>query len=107
VDGDLLEADPGDCDPASPADRDRYPVTWGALTHECAHAAHTGVRFPGEDRANWCQAARQLEESRSEACQVRRRPGDRRWLRASATSLILADFTAAGAPPASPREAGA
>src|ERR1700761_8569969 len=31
VDGDLLEPDPDDCDPAIPADRERYPVTWGAL----------------------------------------------------------------------------
>ena len=46
VDGDLLGADPADCDPASPADRERYPVTWGALIHECAHAAHTQVRLP-------------------------------------------------------------
>ena len=94
-------------DPASPADRERYPVTWGALIHECAHAAHTQVRLPHERRANWCQAARQLEESRIEAPQAARRPGDRRWLRATATKLILADFTAAGAEPASPREAGA
>jgi hypothetical protein len=107
VNGDLLEADPDDCDPAIPADRERYPVTWGALIHECAHAAHTGVRIPHERRANWCHAARQLEESRIEARQARRRPGDRRWLRACATKLILADFTAAGAEPASPREAGA
>ena len=48
VDGDLLEADPDDCDPAIPADRERYPVTWGALIHECAHAAHTQVRLPRE-----------------------------------------------------------
>ena len=107
VDGDLLEADPDDCDPAIPADRERYPVTWGALIHECAHAAHTQVRLPHERRANWCQAARQLEESRIEARQAGRRPADRRWLRACATKLILADFTAAGAEPASPREAGA
>ena len=107
VDGDLLEADPDDCDPAIPADRERYPVTWGALIHECAHAAHTQVRIPHERRANWCQAARQLEESRIEARQAGRRPGDCRWLRASATKLILADFTAAAAEPASPREAGA
>ena len=107
VDGDLLEADPDDCDPAIPADRERYPVTWGALVHECAHAAHTQVRLPGERRANWCQAARQLEESRIEARQAGRRPADRRYLRASATKLVLADFTAAAAEPASPREAGA
>src|SRR5690606_25341096 len=38
-------------------------------------------------------AALALEESRIEAAQIRRRPADRRWLRASATSLVLADFT--------------
>jgi hypothetical protein len=107
VNGDLLEADPGDCDPALPADRDRYPVTWGALVHECAHAAHTQVRLPHERRANWCQAARQLEESRIESRQAGRRPADRRYLRACAVKLILADFAAAGAEPASGREAGA
>jgi len=107
VDGDLLEADPDDCDPAIPGDRERYPVTWGALVHECAHAAHSQVRLPGGERANWCQAARQLEESRIEYCQAGRRPADRRYLRASATKLVLADFTAAAAEPASPREAGA
>ena len=106
VDGDLLEPDPDDCDPAIPADRDRYPVTWGALIHECAHAAHTQVRLPPQERANWCQAARQLEESRIEARQACRRPADRRYLRASATKLVLADFAAA-AEPAGPREAGA
>ena len=107
VDGDLLEPDPDDCDPAIPADRERYPVTWGALVHECAHAAHTQVRLPHERRANWCQAARQLEESRIEYRQAGRRPADRRYLRASATKLVLADFTAAAAETASPREAGA
>jgi hypothetical protein len=107
VDGDLLEPDPDDCDPAIPADRERYPVLWGALTHEGAHAAHTQVRIPHERRANWCGAARQLEESRIEYRQAGRRPADRRYLRASATKLVLADFTAAGADPASPREAGA
>ena len=48
VDGDLLEPDPDDCDPAIPGDRERYPVLWGALVHECAHAAHSQVRLPGE-----------------------------------------------------------
>jgi hypothetical protein len=106
VDGALLGASPGDCDPGSPADRERYPVTWGALVHECAHAAHTRAPIPAEGRANWCQAARQLEESRAEGRQVTRRPGDRRWLRATVTRLILGDFTAAGPAPGSPREAG-
>ena len=106
VDGKLLGADPDDCDPASPADRERYPVTWGALIHECAHAAHTSESLPMPRRANWCTAANELEESRIEARQASRRPGDRRWLRATASGLILADFTAAGADPGTPREAG-
>ena len=106
VDGKLLGADPDDCDPASPADRERYPVTWGALIHECAHAAHTSESLPMPQRANWCTAANELEESRIEARQASRRPGDRRWLRAMASRLILADFTAAGADPGTPREAG-
>ena len=106
VDGKLLGAAPATCDPASPADRERYPVTWGALIHECAHAAHTSDALPAPGRANWCKAANELEESRIEARQAGRRPGDRRWLRATASRLILDDFTAAGAEPASPREAG-
>jgi hypothetical protein len=39
VDGRLLTVAPATANPASPADRQRYPVTWGALVHECAHAA--------------------------------------------------------------------
>jgi hypothetical protein len=106
VDGRLLGTAPATCDPASPADRERYPVTWGALIHECAHAAHTSESLPMPHRANWCTAANELEESRIEARQAGRRPGDRRWIRAMASGLILADFTAAGADPGTPREAG-
>ncbi|HEY2261242.1 MAG TPA: VWA domain-containing protein [Streptosporangiaceae bacterium] len=106
VDGDSLGTSPAGCDPASPADRERYPVTWGALIHECAHAAHTSDTLPGPRRANWCTAANELEESRIEARQISRRPGDRRWLRAAATKIILDDFTSGGAAPGTPREAG-
>src|SRR5579859_2742246 len=106
VDGDLLGVSPATASPASPADRERYPVLWGALTHEGGHAAHSKVTPPPADRANWCQAAHMLEESRMEAAQVTRRPGDRRWLRATVSKLILGDFTAAGATPGTPREAG-
>ena len=97
---------PATANPASPADRERYPVTWGALIHECAHAAHTRWNPPPAEAAAWAEAARMLEESRIETAQTARRPADRRWLRETITSLILADFTAAGAAPASPREAG-
>jgi hypothetical protein len=106
VDGNLLGVDPATADPATPADRERYPVTWGALTHEGGHAAHSKVPPPPREAANWCQAAHMLEESRMEAAQVTRRPGDRRWLRATVSKLILDDFTAAGAAPATAREAG-
>jgi len=94
VDGNLLGVSPATARPASPADRERYPVLWGALTHEGGHAAHSKVCPPPAEKANWCQAAHLLEESRMEAAQVTRRPGDRRWLRATVSKLILDDFTA-------------
>ena len=78
----------------------------GRTVHECGHAAHSKVCPPPAGKANWCQAAHLLEESRMEAAQVTRRPGDRRWLRATVSKLILDDFTAAGAEPGTPREAG-
>jgi hypothetical protein len=106
VDGTLLGVSPATARPASPADRERYPVLWGALTHEGGHAAHTLACPPPPQMANWCEAAHMLEESRMEARQVTRRPGDRRWLRATVSQLILDDFTTAGAAPATPREAG-
>jgi hypothetical protein len=106
VDGGLLGVTPATANPASPADRERYPVLWGALTHEGGHAAHSKVCPPPAERANWCQAAHLLEESRMEAALLARRPGDRRWLRATVSKLILEDFTAAGAEPGTPREAG-
>jgi hypothetical protein len=106
VSGRLLGVAPASCDPASPADRERYPALWGATIHECAHVAHTSDALPSPDKANWCKAANELEESRIEARQASRRPGDRRWLRACATTIILDDFTAAGAAPGTPREAG-
>jgi len=106
VDGSLLGVPPATARPASPSDRERYPVLWGALTHEGGHAAHSKVAPPPAGAANWCQAACMLEESRMEAALLARRPCDRRWLRATVSKLILEDFTAAGAAPATPREAG-
>ncbi|MGI5206245.1 hypothetical protein ACQEU6_32315 [Spirillospora sp. CA-108201] len=100
LDGTHLRQDPATCDPSWPADRDRYPVLWGVLTHEAAHATHTRWSVPDGAPAAAADAAMALEESRIEAVQVRRRPADRRWLRASATSLILADFTTGPTAPA-------
>jgi VWA domain containing CoxE-like protein len=102
VDGTHLGVDPAIADPARPSDRERYPATWGALTHEAAHAAHSrwAAAIPATAAPAWAEAAILLEESRIEARQLRRRPGDRRWLRASATRFVLGDFPATpGAPP--------
>jgi len=106
VDGNCLGVDPATADPASPADRERYRATWGALIHECAHAAHTRWAPPPAATAAWAEAARMLEESRIEAAQTTRRPADRRWIRAAITDLVVQDFAAAAAPPASAQEAG-
>jgi hypothetical protein len=106
VDGTSLGVAPATADPARPTDRDRYPALWGATIHECAHAAHTRWTPPPAAQAAWAEAALQLEESRIEAAQLTRRPGDRRWLRACAQTLVVQDFTAAAAPPASNAEAG-
>jgi hypothetical protein len=106
VNGDHLPVDPATANPASPADRERYPALWGATMHECAHAAHSRWRAPEGTSAAWSAAATALEESRIEARQVRRRPGDRTWLRASTSQIVIRDFAAAATPPASPAEAG-
>jgi hypothetical protein len=105
VNGDHLGVDPATADPASPADRERYPVLWGATVHECAHAAHSRWRAPKGTDAAWSAAATALEESRIEARQVTRRPADRAWLRACTCQIVIGDFAAA-APPASAAEAG-
>ena len=101
-----LPVDPATADPASPADRERYPALWGATVHECAHAAHSRWRAPKGTSAAWSAAATALEESRIEARQVARRPADRAWLRACTSQIVIGDFAAAAAPPASAAEAG-
>jgi hypothetical protein len=106
VNGDHLPVDPATANPASPADRERYPALWGATVHECAHAAHSRWRAPEGTSAAWSAAATALEESRIEARQITRRPGDRTWLRASTCQIVIRDFAAAATPPASPAEAG-
>jgi len=97
LDGRHLGIDPATADPARPSDRDRYPTLWGVMTHEGAHAAHTRWTPPPAAAAAFADAALMLEESRIEAAQLARRPGDRHWLRASATKLILDDFAAPAA----------
>ncbi|MDX3663683.1 hypothetical protein PV646_40920 [Streptomyces sp. ID05-26A] len=94
VDGEHLGVDPATVDPADLSDRARYATTWGLLTHECGHAKHSVWEPPDGTPPAVLEAAMLLEEPRMEAAQVRRRPDDRHWLRASATNLILADTDA-------------
>ena len=103
LDGRHLGVDPATADPSRPSDRDRYPALWGVMTHEGAHAAHTRWTPPPATTAAFADAALMLEESRIEAAHLGRRPGDRHWLRASATRLILDDFAAS--PAATPWDA--
>ncbi|MFC7344933.1 hypothetical protein [Saccharopolyspora griseoalba] len=94
IDGDLLgDVDPATANPYRHADRRRYPVFWGALVHEAAHARHTQWRGQGAP-IGALQAAKLLEESRIEAQQILRRPEDREWLRASAGHIILSQAPA-------------
>lgn len=92
LDGAHLGADPRTCEPTRPADRDRYPVLWGLLVHEAAHADHTAWEAPAGSSHAAASAALLLEESRVEAAHLRRRAGDRRWLRAATRALILDDI---------------
>lgn len=98
-----LEIDAGLFDPLAPAtihptrvgDELRYPVAWGAFTHEAAHAAHSRWNTPPALRGTALDAAAQLlEEARVEKAHLGRRPGDRGFLRAAVQSLVLPDFTA-------------
>lgn len=110
VDGTHVDngVDPATVAPHRVGDRQRYRTAWGLLTHECAHAKHSVWRTPDDAPPGAAAAAVLLEESRIEAAHLRRRPGDRYWLRASATNLILADTQAtnpATAPTMTPHDA--
>jgi hypothetical protein len=107
LDGVHLGQDPATCDPSRPSDRERYPTLWGVFLHEAAHARHTAWRAPTTPggRTAFAEAALLLEESRIEAAHLRRRPTDRRWLRACATRLVLSDFTPPTPAAASPAPA--
>lgn len=103
INGAHLGIDPATARPWVVADRYRYAPTWGALTHECAHAAHTRWSRAARVAPDVMAAALLIEESRIEAAQLRRRPQDRHWLRASTRELVLADTggptAAASVPP--------
>lgn len=92
LDGTHLRQRPETCDPTLPADR--YLVLWDVLVHEAPHAHSLGaLHWQADGRALAAiDAALALEEPRIEAAQICRRPTERSWLRAAASSLVLADF---------------
>jgi hypothetical protein len=81
--------------PLRRSDRDRYPVIWGILAHEAAHANHSlwmlalEGRDLSEDEEKAVGAAVLLEESRIEYRQMSVRPQDAKWLAASGTEISL------------------
>ncbi|MFG3370533.1 hypothetical protein ACGF0K_36990 [Streptomyces sp. NPDC048156] len=81
--------------PQRAGDEDRYPVAWGAMIHEAAHAAHSRWLTPAvpQDTAQRA-AAEMLEESRAEAAHLARRPDDRRFLRATVHTVVMAELMA-------------
>jgi hypothetical protein len=105
IDATHVGVDPATVDPHDPTARDRYPVAWGLLVHEAAHAQHTRWDF-GTGRARVAEAATLLEESRIEAAQLRRRPADRRWLRAAVAKILLSDIPDTDDPWAAAQTAG-
>ncbi|MFL6110166.1 MAG: hypothetical protein ACJ786_02260, partial [Catenulispora sp.] len=71
-----------------------YRPAWGALIHEGAHANHSKWRTPPELLGTATEAAAViLEETRAEARHLRRprNAEHRRYLRACATDLVMAD----------------
>lgn len=80
--------------PGRPGDEERYPVAWGAMVHEAAHAAHTAWTLPPQVRGTAVDTAAEiLEESRAEHAHLQRRPADRRFIRAVVGTLVMPDFT--------------
>jgi hypothetical protein len=90
---------PEDMHPEVRKDRENYPVVWGILTHEGAHAHYSKWmeavnKMAREGKIEQEQqphigAAVILEETRIEAKQVDFRPQDQTWLQASGTHLAL------------------
>ncbi|MFB7199021.1 hypothetical protein [Streptomyces sp. NPDC056240] len=81
--------------PQQAGDEERYPVAWGAMIHEAAHAAHSRWLTPTVPSGTAQRAAAEmLEESRAEAAHLARRPDDRRFLRATVHTVVMAEMMA-------------
>ncbi|OIV37393.1 hypothetical protein BIV57_11290 [Mangrovactinospora gilvigrisea] len=79
--------------PERVGDEERYPVAWGALVHEAAHAAHSRWTTPLHLRGTAAdEAAQLLEESRAEHRHLARRSADRQFLRRAVHRLVLDDL---------------
>ena len=76
-------------DPTRPRHKNVVPTAYGLLVHEAAHAAHSHWNIPAGTPPVVADAAMLLEESRAENRQRGRRRGDRRWLRHTATTLLI------------------
>jgi hypothetical protein len=94
----LQGADPAAVDPLTAAGRRGNPVLVGLLAHESGHAHST--RWPDDVGAGLpaavTRAVSLLEEPRIEYRQVTRRPQDRPFLRACASTLLDLDAFATG-----------
>ena len=91
--------DPATLRPSRPNDRYRYPAAFGSLVHEAAHAAHSTwipADVIGRAARAVIDAADLLDEARIEAAHLRRRPGDRLWLRAAVTTIVWPELSADG-----------
>lgn len=98
---------PEDMSPLVRRDHARYPVIWGLLTHEGAHAHFSEWLSIMDDRIqdgeitdeqhHHLGAATILEESRIEKRQMAFRPQDQVWLQASGTQLALEEVSAQAA----------
>jgi hypothetical protein len=88
---------PSTVNPDTPGDNERYPKAWGVLAHEASHADHSVWKFPdGTPSTAATEASTMLEEPRIEGIQARLRPSSRRWMRASATGIILPNMDLTG-----------
>jgi len=89
--------------PETRKDRQRYPVIWGILTHEAAHAHYTRWldeidrrQRKGEitaEQTHHAGAAVLLEETRIEAKHLKYRPQDQMWLQASGTKIAQEEIS--------------
>ncbi|MFJ9381842.1 hypothetical protein [Streptomyces sp. NPDC101455] len=81
--------DPARIDPRAYMDRCAHPAFAGATCHEAAHAAHTQFAPTAKDDPKAVKWATILEEPRIEHQLLKRRAGDRIFLRSSARHVLL------------------